>query len=446
MNPWNRELWLLAGFLLPALLIGLLTGQLAWSLVAALAAYVIWQGLRWHRLYRWMHTGPRREPPEMSGLPGDFAYQVSRLARQEKKRKKKLGKVLGHFYDSLAAMPDAVVTLDNEFRVEWFNQAAAELLGLKKIDRNRRITNLLRDPRFGQCLLEGGLKSRSCELTSPHDERVTLNVRLVPFGKNQYLLLARDVTRLQRLEQMRRDFVANVSHELRTPLTVLNGYLETLASLPADDPRIAPELRPSLERMNGQVQRMRSLITDLLQLSRLESNPEAEEECVNVTALVAAVGEETEQLAQDKEQQVEVEIRDESCLLGSTQELHSAFANLASNAVRYTPEGGHIAIRWYIDEHGGHFEVEDTGIGIAPHHLNRLTERFYRVDSDRSRENGGTGLGLAIVKHVLQRHDGSLHITSQPGQGSTFRCDFPTARLTRPPVEPLRERAVTKGS
>ncbi len=441
MNPWTQELWRLLGVLLLALGIGLFAGSVAWALVAGLALYLVWQGWRLHRLHAWLSHNPRHEPPELGGLWGEFAYQVSRLARQERKRKKKLAKVLGRFYDSLAAMPDAVVSLDADYNIEWFNQAAGRLLGLKKIDRNRRVTNLVRDPRLSECLASDDTSNRSCALTSPVDDRITLHVRLVPFGKNQHLLLARDVSRLQQLERVRRDFVANVSHELRTPLTVLGGYLETLNGLPASDPRIAPELRPTLKRMEAQTRRMQALVTDLLQLSRLESDPPREEERVNLPALIAAVAEEAGQLAAEKHQQLELRLESRDWLLGSSRELHSAFANLAANAVRYTPEGGHIVIRWYRDAQGGHFEVEDDGRGIAPQHLHRLTERFYRVDEDRSREHGGTGLGLAIVKHVLQRHEAELHISSQLGRGSTFPCDFPPRRLGEPDAAPDTDAA-----
>ncbi|HHJ12222.1 MAG TPA: PAS domain-containing sensor histidine kinase, partial [Chromatiales bacterium] len=191
----------------------------------------------------------------------------------------------------------------------------------------------------------------------------------------------------------------------------------------------------------AQTRRMQALVTDLLQLSRLESDPPREEERVNLPALIAAVAEEAGQLAAEKHQQLELRLESRDWLLGSSRELHSAFANLAANAVRYTPEGGHIVIRWYRDAQGGHFEVEDDGRGIAPQHLHRLTERFYRVDEDRSREHGGTGLGLAIVKHVLQRHEAELHISSQLGRGSTFRCDFPPRRLGEPDAAPDTDAA-----
>jgi len=271
------------------------------------------------------------------------------------------------------------------------------------------------------------------EIPSPVDDKVHLSVQVIIYGDNQRLLIARDVTRLRRLEAMRRDFVANVSHELRTPVTVLVGYLETLE----EDAECARRWARPLALMREQATRMRRIVDDLLMLSRLETedaghHPRARQP-VDVPALLGRIVEEARALSGPRGHRIGLEAERGLGLAGSEGELASAFTNLLANAVQYTPEGGEIRVRWWSDAAGAHLAVSDTGIGIAPEHIPRLTERFYRVDVARSRATGGTGLGLAIVKHVLQRHDARLHIESEPGRGSTFRCDFPPERLVRLP-------------
>ncbi len=267
------------------------------------------------------------------------------------------------------------------------------------------------------------------QFPSPTDDAVMLSVRIVPYGENQRLVLARDISRLHRLEQMRRDFVANASHELRTPLTVLGGYLETLAD--SDDAALR-QWQPAIEQMRHQANRMRRLVDDLLLLSRLETDEApAEPEAVAVPAMLASIREDAELLAGERAHAIELEAEPGLQLRGDYHELRSAFANLVLNAVQHTPAEGRIAIRWYADAGGAHLAVSDTGPGIPPQHLPRLTERFYRVDVGRSRAAGGTGLGLAIVKHVLHRHGGALAIDSRLGRGSTFQCDFPSELIVR---------------
>jgi two-component system phosphate regulon sensor histidine kinase PhoR len=313
-----------------------------------------------------------------------------------------------------------VLGLNGEIR--WFNDAAKTILGFRARDIGQRIANLIRHPKFAAFLKEAG-ESGDIELPSPVDEHLSLLYQIVSYGKDQRLLLARDVTLLHRLEQVRTDFVANVSHEMRTPLTVIHGYLETLAEhamqMPSDWQR-------PIKLMYEQSLRMQNLVNDLLVLSRLETSDEVSgSENVAVPEMLATIKKEALALSGEHRHRISLEADGNVWLRGNMQELHSAFSNIVFNAVQYTPDGGEIRVRWYADPAGAHFEVSDNGIGIPAHHIPRLTERFYRVDVGRSRKTGGTGLGLAIVKHVLQRHNGQLRIDSAVGKGSTFICDFP---------------------
>jgi two-component system phosphate regulon sensor histidine kinase PhoR len=228
---------------------------------------------------------------------------------------------------------------------------------------------------------------------------------------------------------MRRHFVANVSHELRTPITVLAGFIETLRGAPSIK---TEDLRKYLATMQEQSTRMQRLVDDLLTLSKLETAPpHRREEMVDVPALLAGLKEQGEILSGDAKHRITLEADGDLRILGSREELHSAFSNLINNAVRYTPPGGFIHLRWWANGDGARFSVTDSGEGIAPEHIPYLTERFYRVDTARSRASGGTGLGLSIVKHVLARHDAQLTIESEVGRGSTFTCVFPAARIVR---------------
>jgi two-component system phosphate regulon sensor histidine kinase PhoR len=310
----------------------------------------------------------------------------------------------------------------------WFNDAARNLLDFKPTqDIGQRIDNLIRHPTFAAFLARGGLGH--LDIPSPRDHLITISIRIIPYGDEQRLLIARDISERQRLEQMRRDFVGNVSHELRTPLTVVAGFLENMVDT---DEACANQWGKSLQLMRQQTIRMQSLVEDLLLLSRLENDSyQPSREVVEVCAMVAAMCDDARLLSGEKNQVIDLECDEELALYGAEQELYSAFNNLVTNAVRYTPAGGRIRIRWYSDESGAHFAVVDSGMGIAEENIPRVTERFYRVDPGRSRESGGTGLGLAIVKHVMQRHDAKLNIQSRVGRGSTFSCDFPHARVTR---------------
>ena len=331
------------------------------------------------------------------------------------------------------SLPDALVLLDQGQRVRWFNHAAESLLGLRRPhDRGSVLQERLRASGLADWL-QAGAQEPLHDVTAPGQPSRNLSVSMLAFGEHQRLLLARDTSDLNRLEQIRRDFVANVSHELRTPLTVIHGYLELL------DPEDVPELAPVLSEMRAQSKRMGQIVEDLLTLSRLETQDQVADERVPMKPLLTTLRREAQALSRDRHQ-ILIEPIAEVDLLGSSKDLHSAFSNLLSNAVRYTPTGGSITIRWERTAEGAVYSVSDTGYGIPANHLVRLTERFYRVSSSRSRDSGGTGLGLSIVKHVLNLHQARLTIESTPGQGSTFACHFGTERLLAPaPRESERE-------
>jgi len=429
-RAWISEL-LLPGLLLSAaLLAGWLFGFMGWWVAAGLAIILARHLFELNRLERWLRVGRRRHPPQSWGLWGDVLEHYYRLQRRYYKRKKRLGRVIREFRESTSAMPDGSIVLDGDFRIKWFNAAARDLLKLStQRDLGQSILNLIRTPVFKRYVRSSSFEN-SVKITSPVEDSRTLSARLIPYGSKQYLLLIRDVTRVQRLEAMRRDFVANASHELRSPITVLSGYLETMA----DDDALSQEWSLPLEEMQAQCQRMTSLVDDLLELSRLETEESeaSDRGWVNVRGLLdrivnaARVG--------DRDQhEIELEIDTDVCLAGSESELHSAFSNLIVNAMRYTPSGGHIKVSWSLDsEDQAAFSVTDNGVGIEEKHIPFITQRFYRVESSQIGRRSGTGLGLAIVKHVLQRHGGQLQVSSILGEGSTFSCLFPKSRVRQP--------------
>jgi len=426
-NPWLREFWRMAALFGGALFVGWLLDMPLGLFTLALMAYLGWHLYNLYRLERWYYRRKKTEPPHASGIWGEAFEHIYQLQRSNRQRKKRLATILSRFKESTAAMPDATVVLTEDDRIEWFNKAAKRYLGLKnKQDIGQRIDNLIRHSRFSEFLARGDF-AEPLEMASPLDDQRYFSFRIVPYGNNQKLLVVRDITRLKRLERMRSDFVANVSHELRTPLTVLTGYLENMTDATGEHDG---QWDKSLQQMQSQTQRMTRLVEDLLMLSRLENEEKsALRDPVAVSAILASLLEDARTLSGERRHQFSLEADDALWLRGSEKELSSAFSNLAFNAVQYTPAGGHIHLRWQRCGDAVCFEVEDDGIGISPEHLPRLTERFYRIDTGRSRESGGTGLGLAIVKHVLDRHGAHLEIDSQPGKGSVFRCVFPKKLL-----------------
>ncbi|HYC37377.1 MAG TPA: phosphate regulon sensor histidine kinase PhoR [Usitatibacter sp.] len=344
------------------------------------------------------------------------------LLRAGRAREKELRDAVEGWRAAARALPDGVTILEGH-RLVWCNDVAHQHLDLDPGHAvGRPLTHLLRIPAFSDYLAAADF-SRPVLVEMPLAAGRVLSLQVIPYGESQRLLLSRDVTQLQQVERMRREFVANVSHELRTPLTVVSGFVETLRE--ENDPSAA---RGYLDLMAAQADRMRRLVEDLLTLSALESAPAPGTERVQMATMVERLAAEARVLSNGRHE-IRVESSAAFDLLGSDKELSSAFGNLVSNAVRYTPEGGRVCLRWVADGEGASFQVSDTGIGIPSEHISRLTERFYRVDRGRSRETGGTGLGLAIVKHALNRHGATLQVASQPGQGSTFTARFHGARL-----------------
>lgn len=427
-NPWIEELWRTLAIATVSLLLGWLLDAVAPMLLLGLGLYAGWHMRQVYRLERWLRHGKRFHPPEAHGIWEEIFQYIYRLQQRNRKRKRKLGSMLNRFQQATAALPDATVVLADGEHIEWWNDAAEDLLGLiYPRDVGQHIGNLIRNPLFIE-YINSTEYDTPIQIAAPAKQHLSLSLRLINYGTGQRLLVARDITRIQQLERMRRDFVANVSHELRTPLTVVSGYLETLIE---EDDEAARRWRKTLTSMHEQSSRMQGIVEDLLMLSRLETQALPDRQSpVDVPELLSQVRDDALRLSGDQAHQISLEVDSSLWLLGDASELRSLFSNLAFNAVRYTPAGGHIQMRWYPDDQGVHFEVRDSGIGIAAQHLPRLTERFYRIDVGRSRGTGGTGLGLAIVKHVLLRHDAQLQIDSQPGQGSTFRCDFAPNRVS----------------
>ena len=424
---WGQEVWRLAGALAVCIVLGLITGHVREFLIAGMAGGVAWHLYNTYRLLEWLSAPDGLGDREAGGVWGEIYYRVSQLQRRNRKRKRKLGKMLQQFRASAEAMPDAAVALGNHWEILWFNDAATRLLGLRQLqDTGRSLLNLLRAPEF-HAYVHAGKFDRSLEISAPGSTGEKLAVRIIPHAGNQRLLLAQDVTERYRLERVRKDFVANASHELRTPLTVIGGFVEHMRH---EGTECATRWARPLALMEQQTARMQRIIEDLLLLSGLESGQAVNRiEEVDVGAMIGDLVDEAAAAAGPDAPEIAADARSEAAILGDPQFLRSAFSNLLMNAVQHTPAVGRVEIRWWADASKGVFEVQDTGEGIPAEHLPRLTERFYRVDVARSRRRGGTGLGLAIVKHVLQHHEARLEIESTVGVGSTFRCVFPAARL-----------------
>jgi two-component system phosphate regulon sensor histidine kinase PhoR len=407
-----------------ALIVGLVAGGAwGWAVFAiGLLAFLSWHARHLSRLHRWLANPVPGKVPEGEGIWDEVLAALHRLERSAAKSEQGLADALAQMRRAVQALPDGVVILDSANRIEWCNLTAEGHLQLDgRADRGQNIANLVREPEFIDYLE----RPHEGPVRVARDHAGALSLQLIAFGQAQKLLLSRDVTQAERVDAMRRDFIANVSHELRTPLTVLVGFLETLQNLRLDPQR----QRDYLAMMQEQAARMQRIIDDLLTLSALDSAPPASSETrVAVRPLLERLKADAEALSANKHK-IELRMDTQSDVLGVESELASAFGNLVSNAIRYTPPGGTVTLAWREAPDGGRFSVEDTGIGIEAEHIPRLTERFYRVDRSRSRETGGTGLGLAIAKHALARHDALLEIQSEPGKGSKFSARFPARRL-----------------
>jgi two-component system phosphate regulon sensor histidine kinase PhoR len=396
-----------------------------------------WDAIRGLRVVYWLRYGNLAEVPSTFGLWGTVVDRTRRLLRERERAIKASEQRLKDFLSAIQASPNGVVLLDENFQIEWCNQTAAYQLGIEpERDIAQRIGNLVRDPIFSAYMTSSDVVESIVIEGRGKNPKMPLRISIQrhPYGEGKQLLITRDVTVVEQAEAMRRDFVANVSHEIRTPLTVLAGFVETLQTL-----KLSPQEQDNyLALMATQAQRMQSLVDDLLTLSRLEGSPiPGFTSHIALSQLMDTCQIEAQQLSkllfQDKIAQVIVFETDPMILdylvLGEQREIQSALSNLVSNAIRYTPQGGRIEVHAFISTDGNlNLQVKDTGPGILPEHLPRLTERFYRVDRSRSRESGGTGLGLAIVKHVMQRHGCQLQIASIAGQGSCFNLIFPPAR------------------
>lgn len=438
----RQSLVRLALFYLAALLLGWALGQVWWSLgiaTALLAARAYW---RLYRVLRFLDWRQQLRTVNGQGLWAALETLIHRRQTENRKRSRRLVRLLRAYRQAATAMPDGALIIErSDGRLVWFNKTAKRLLALQypqSVDTPLAAA-FPGQPRVTAWLLAAPTDEPITDLGSPGDPQTRISLRLIPYSASQWLVVVRDVTQLMRLEQMRRDFVANVSHELRTPLTVVHGYLDLI------EPEEHPELATMVEEMRRQSQRMTQLVEDLLTLSRLEAQQHLPEEPVAMAPMLVTLRREAEALSQGR-QQITVDDAASCDLVGSAKELHSAFSNLVSNAVRYTPTDGRIWITLERTGDGGvRLAVRDSGYGIPTQHLPRITERFYRVSTSRSRESGGTGLGLSIVKHVLSLHQGHLDIQSEVGKGSTFACVFGPARVrAREPIAAKQALGTTK--
>lgn len=417
---------LLAGIAVSAALVGLTSGDAPLAAATALGLYAARQAWIARQLARMLRDRQRLEPPYPGGVWREVFSSVRDLQLRSRKRKRRLSRFVSRFQEAATALPDAVVILGRDNRVEWRNPAAGALLGLAGRDCvGSPIENCIRDPALAGYLARED-HSRALVMPAPGNRSVVLSILMTPFGRRrQHILIARDITRSYHMDTAQKDFVANVSHEIRTPLTILSGSLEMFAETGIED----PASQAAIESMRRSVERMRHLVTDLLTLSRLEmSTTQGGEEPVDVPEVLHSIVADARLLASASRHTVHLDCDPELWLRGRATELRSAFSNLVYNAVRHTPPRSRIEVRWQQHEECAHLRVTDNGPGIAPRHISRLTERFYRVDGSRSAHTGGTGLGLSIVKHVLERHGATLGVTSREGAGTTFECRFPVIR------------------
>jgi two-component system phosphate regulon sensor histidine kinase PhoR len=411
-------------------LIGWLYGHAVWGVLGAALLVLAWQMRQLLSFNRAVHTRDFERFRYGEGIWQQMFARYNYEHERAVRSKREYRRLLKEIRRSTDAMPDGAVILDEDNQIIMCNKAAKRLGGLKrKKDRGQRVDNLLRDPKLAELLRSGGF-AQEIEIPSPVRDEGWLNCRVVPYGANQKLLILRDVTERIRLTKMRRDFVANASHELRSPLTVISGYLDSLA----EDAELEQTWGQPIRQMQQQARRMSTVISELLELSRLESaGPAGKDEAVDVGGLLASARK--AYLGQENVAEIEVTAESTAQLLAAGNEIDSLITNLLSNAVRHTPADGKIILTWRVDADGAELIVTDTGEGIPAEQIPRLTERFFRVHRGRAREDGGVGLGLAIVKHVLGRHDGELSVSSEPGKGSEFRCWFPLDRvLLEPPV------------
>ena len=437
----QEDIWKIVGILVVGLLLGTATGYVLGCLVLFCLFVIVWQIYRLNSLSKWVDQPAIKSVPDADGQIYTILRKLAKRDKKNKLRQRQLTSFLSQVRKAIGALPDAIVLIDESGKIDWANKNAFTLLGIRwPADNGLRLTDLVRYPE-----LEGLLKAQEqtheetqetttqgLEVASTIKRDVVLNLKCLAYTGQLRMVIVRDVTRLVRTNQMQRDFVANVSHELKTPLTVLRGYIEILS----DHKELPKGFAKPLAQMNVQSTRMELIVSDLLFLAKLESTQHSsEDEPVDMSQVVQAAVDNVQPLIADKQHTLNVDLDPTVHVLGSATELHSAISNLLTNAIHYTPSKGIITISWKSHDDGARLRVKDNGDGIEDHHLERLTERFYRVDSNRSREGGGTGLGLAIVKHVLHRHNAELHIKSRVSEGSEFICEFPAAQTLHGSVE-----------
>jgi two-component system phosphate regulon sensor histidine kinase PhoR len=424
MMQWDY--WRLLAIVSVAGFVGLLFGHMMVFMFIASFLYALWMQHTWQKLWLWLQKPHIHKSPNAEGIIDEVCRQIDAIYKQNRSRKKRLGGYIKRFQAATSALPDAVVVLGEAGKVDWANKSAKTLLGIKwPRDSFIRVGNLIRDPEFQKLLNTPVDEKPVAIVTSPLDQKRQLEMKIVSYMGDGRLLIARDMTQTVKLQRMRRDFVTNVSHELRTPLTVLHGYLQTLSN---DSP--TEQWQSALPVMRQQAQRMNAMITDLLALSQLETGEKPlNDQAINVGDLLNSIAKDAKQHHNYQQHTITMELLTDKLLMADSDELRSAISNLVFNAIKYTGPDCNITLRWLVDKHHARIEVNDNGLGIDEHHLERLTERFYRVDNGRSQEAGGTGLGLAIVKHVLQRHGAELKISSDVGAGSQFCCCFPLSKL-----------------
>lgn len=424
----KQDLRILAFLIIIGGLIGLGIGYLWVCLGIASAIFFALQLRSLYLVNDWISNRPYDVPPNLNGIWGALLFNVYRAQRQERIVQSEMVGLIDRTQSSLVALSEAIILTDDLHQIEWWNPAAEALFGIQTMDRGRNVLTIIRQPDFVEYFHNIHAAQDGIKIKLAADENKYAQIKLTRFGNESRLLVAHDITRMKNLEQMRSDFVDNISHELRTPLTVLSGYIETFK----DQEDINPRWKRAFDQMQSQTKRMNALVNDLLLLSRLENEKQiAKNQIIEMPNLMNHLFDDAQAYNIDYGHTLNLDIDSHCDLIGSDMELASAFSNLITNAIKYTPKGGTITIGWHDDGEQGYFSVQDTGIGIDLKHLPRLTERFYRVDSARSRATGGTGLGLAIVKHVLMQHGAHIEIDSKENQGSTFIAVFPKERLYR---------------
>ena len=430
MQAWRSELRKQVLILFSVCLVGYSIGQLLPALLLLLACYVLFNLVQLHRLTKWLakdHASDRSAPPEGFGLWGGVFDGIYRLQKQERRASAYLENIVNKAQESSAALEMAIIMIDRNNNLDWWNKATESLLGLRyPEDRRLPVTNLIRDPAF-TAYFGRNVYDEPLHINAPGDSGKRLEIQIALFGENERLIIVRDISQLHRLELMRKDFVGNVSHELGTPITVIKGYLEAILDNIQD---LDGKWEKPVIQMHQQSSRMENIVKDLLALSALETGtPSRKQSSFVLIQLLSEIVNDARQIFAQQDHQFSLSCDENIKFIGDRGELYSAIANLVSNAAKYTPHQGKINIRIRLSEDFLEARVEDNGPGIEAQHLPRLTERFYRVDVSRSSETGGTGLGLAIVKHIVNRHDGELTVSSEVGKGSCFTCRFPLSRV-----------------